>query len=304
MKKVRILLTGVVFLLLAPLIAAQLDPPEIVYGYVTFPDTSRAANANVTVVINTSADADPGPCGACASCTRAAAGRWIDFEEIVPEGAEEGKPGSIKIEQLRALRAGMGFGAHEGPFRVTLIESAEHMTPQAANSLLKVLEEPPPGRIFILTAGDPSLLLPTLVSRCQKVTLRPFDGATLARLAERSGAAPERAKAAAALAQGSWKRALALASDDAWETRTKLMKFLESPKDSLSELVDWGSSEAANASLLVDLLEQAVRDRMAAGTSSFLEARAERLAEARRQLQAPLNRKVLLQDLLIPWVAR
>ena len=112
-------------------------------------------------------------------CQRALKGSWVDFTEIRPEDEEEGRPGSLKIDQFRKLKESQGFGAHEGGYRIFLIPDADRMTPQAANSVLKILEEPPKGWIFFLTASDPTLVLPTVLSRCQSLKLRPFDPDTL-----------------------------------------------------------------------------------------------------------------------------
>ena len=80
--------------------------------------------------------------------------------EITAEiDSEEGvtSTGALKIDQFRRLKETAGYGAHEGSHRVILIPNADRMTTQAANSVLKILEEPPRGWVFILTASDPTL---------------------------------------------------------------------------------------------------------------------------------------------------
>lgn len=279
------------------------------------------------------------PCGECASCRRALHGNWVDFREIASED-EDG--GTLKIDQFRDLRAQAGFGAHEGSYRIFLITHAERMTPQAANSMLKLLEEPPRGWMFLLTAADASLLLPTLVSRCQRLRLKPLPEATVRQLLLDSGVRGDRATVCARLAHGSLAKARALAEEETWEQRKNLFRFLDGPSEHLSGWVDWAAADNAHFNLLLDQLEQALEDllrftlwpqvgatnadafdwsntdgaksladhaRRASqalgsleGAREFWLGRAERLARVRQESQAPLNRKILLQDLLTPWL--
>lgn len=123
------------------------------------------------------------PCGRCEGCRWFAAGSHPDFRRIEPEALakepmlepEEGadtpakrtKPSiEIKIEQVRDLAGFLNLRSHRGRLRVALVHPAEHMTPSASNALLKGLEEPPPGAVFLLVSHRPSALLPTIRSRC------------------------------------------------------------------------------------------------------------------------------------------
>ncbi|MCM2321915.1 MAG: hypothetical protein NDJ90_01490 [Oligoflexia bacterium] len=280
----------------------------------------------------TSDAASPRPCGQCSSCQRALKGNWVDFTEILPE---EGQ--TLKIDQFRELKASQGFGAHESAYRVILIPNSDRMTPQAANSILKLLEEPPRGWIFFLTASDPTLLLPTIVSRCQSLRLKPFRTETVEALLAEAGVAPARRAVCAQLAHGSWGKALELAQDESWEKRREIFELLVRPEDAISSLVDWAAAEPRNFDLLLSQLEQLTADliRWSAGSTppdqyawqnsdgkaaliqhaktlsqggiprarDFWLERAERIARARGEALAPLNRKVLIQDLLLPWLS-
>ncbi|MGE5638913.1 MAG: DNA polymerase III subunit delta' [Clostridia bacterium] len=128
------------------------------------------------------------PCGRCEGCRWLAAGNHPDFRRLEPEalaaataaeteeGAEDssaaaparkGKPSlEIKIEQVRQLAAFLNVGSHRGGRRVALVHPAEDMNANAANALLKSLEEPPPGAMFLLVSHRPARLLPTIRSRC------------------------------------------------------------------------------------------------------------------------------------------
>jgi DNA polymerase-3 subunit delta' len=128
-------------------------------------------------------DAAHRPCGRCEGCRWFAAGTHPDFRRVEPEalakepiaGDEEGaetpskraKPSlQIKIEQVRALDDFLNLRSHRGRLRVALVHPAEDMNPTTSNALLKGLEEPPAGAIFLLVAHRPSQLLPTIRSRC------------------------------------------------------------------------------------------------------------------------------------------
>ena len=289
-----------------------------------------------------------GPCGECHACNKATQGSWVDFQEIGgPSGSstssddedesdnETATSGAgferLKVESFRDLKASMGFGAHEGSYRVFLIANAERLTPQAANSLLKLLEEPPPSWVLILTASDSSLLLPTLVSRCQRIRLRPFSTQALRHLLQEAKLPPERQELCLQLGQGSWKRTLELADDSTWERRTQILKFLENPPEYLNAILDWASTGAESLTLLLDLLEPFHIELLTANFSgkpvkdAFLTAhqkyvvmrlrdpalqtrfwmeRAERLARARQEIRLPLNKKLLVQEILLPYLLK
>lgn len=281
------------------------------------------------------------PCGKCASCHRALADTWVDFTEITPE---EEETQTLKIEQFRRLKSTQGFGAHEGLHRIFLIANADRMTPQAANSMLKILEEPPTGWIFLLTASDPSLLLPTIVSRCQQLRLRPFATANLVELLALSGIPSDRRRICAELSHGSWGKAVQLAQEENWEKRKMIFAFLQAPATEMSTLVDWAASQHEHFNIVVDQLESACEDlirwsiastrpeehppetyqwinsdgktaltqnaqRMTQaygsqpGARDFWMERAARIARARVEAQAPINRKTLIQDILLPWLS-
>jgi DNA polymerase-3 subunit delta' len=131
-------------------------------------------------------DASAGPCGSCDSCRWLLAGNHPDYRKIVAEGeAEEGAEGEkaaaaarspaagapIKIDQIRSLDNFVYVGSHRGGRRVVLIAPAEAMNAAAANSLLKMLEEPPENVHFLLVSVRWRQLLPTLRSRCRTLLL-------------------------------------------------------------------------------------------------------------------------------------
>ena len=111
------------------------------------------------------------PCAAahpCRSCRLIAAGKHPDAPLIAPEGR------SLKIDQVRALQHDLALAPFEGRYRVVIFDQFETATVEAQNALLKTLEEPPAYAVLIVLAADPELLLPTIVSRCQQIALRPL----------------------------------------------------------------------------------------------------------------------------------
>jgi DNA polymerase-3 subunit delta' len=156
------------------------------------------------------------PCGACEGCRWFLGGNHPDMRYLEPEtiarhaavaeegeeeGAEEGsgsktkrKPSNqIRIEQTRALRGFVNVGSHRAGRRVALIHPAEDMNTATANSLLKSLEEPPPGAVFLLVSHRPARLLPTIRSRCVPVPVPlPESRAAAAWLAAQGVRSPER----------------------------------------------------------------------------------------------------------------
>ncbi len=113
------------------------------------------------------APVDGGPCGACRSCRLISSGSHTDLVVISPTGESN----TIKIDQIRALAAGLALFSVEGGRRIALIEHADLMNEDAQNALLKTLEEPPSRTHVILAAAEDSRLMPTIRSRCAVIRL-------------------------------------------------------------------------------------------------------------------------------------
>ncbi|MDH4320961.1 MAG: DNA polymerase III subunit delta' [Desulfobulbaceae bacterium] len=141
-------------------------------------------------------------CGRCPSCRKLFAGNHPDFIHIEPDGA------AIKISQIRELKKALTFPPLEARHRVALLADVHTMRREAANSMLKTLEEPPADTILILTGDEAGGILPTILSRCQVIPFfaLPYEhvAATLVREEEIDG---EEAAALAAAAEGSLGRA-------------------------------------------------------------------------------------------------
>ena len=191
-------------------------------------------------------------CGACPACGWFAAGNHPDFRLIQPEvlasaedeavtgeADEEGKKKAskqIKIEQIRALSDFLNVGSHRNGNRVVLIHPAESMNPGSANALLKSLEEPSAGMIFVLVSHQPRRLLATVRSRCHALALpRPKRELSLRWLQEQGS----KATAASLAFSGDAPLEAALLQDDEAETRRRLFDLLGQPGTSALSLADF-----------------------------------------------------------------
>jgi DNA polymerase-3 subunit delta' len=171
-------------------------------------------------------------CGSCDSCRRAEAGTQPEIVTVVPAGEQ------IQIWQFwdRDNRPTPGVLSHTlsyapgiGRRRVTIVERADTLTESAANSLLKVLEEPPPYAVFVLLAPHPGRVLPTIVSRSQMVRLRAVSTEDLAAYLENTvGLEAGRATMLAAYAEGRVGQAMQLAQNPAvGEEINRILDFAE-----------------------------------------------------------------------------
>jgi DNA polymerase III subunit delta' len=145
-------------------------------------------------------------CGSCPGCTKFRSGNHPDFMRIRPDGA------AIKIEQIRNLKKALTFAPLESERRVIVLDDVQTMRREAGNSLLKILEEPPPGNLILLIGNNAGSLLGTIVSRCQVIpfsSLPPELAATII-LRHRPDMDQAAALSLAALADGCPGQALAM----------------------------------------------------------------------------------------------
>jgi DNA polymerase-3 subunit delta' len=161
-------------------------------------------------------------CGTCRHC--GLAGRQAHPDLRVLEIPSDRK--NIPVAEVHEFLRGIALRPLEAARKVYLIRGAEDLAEEGANALLKTIEEPPPTVTIILTAPEPSAVLPTIVSRCQVVRLRPAAHEEIAaHLVERFGLEPERANAVARASKGRPGWAVLAAQDpallEARETRAR-----------------------------------------------------------------------------------
>ncbi|MCL4560703.1 MAG: DNA polymerase III subunit delta' [Chloroflexi bacterium] len=159
------------------------------------------------------------PCRTCRTCRQIERMQHPDLFVVRVE------PGSrdIKIDQVRALEHSLSLAPYEARYRVALLLDFQQATPGAANALLKTLEEAPSKVILLLTADATENLLPTIVSRCEVLRLRPMPLADLdVALQSRAGVDTHQASLLAHLSGGRYGYALALKeTPNALEQRLK-----------------------------------------------------------------------------------
>jgi DNA polymerase-3 subunit delta' len=258
-------------------------------------------------------------CGRCRSCQLFAAGTHPDLEIIEPPEDKE----QIVIDQIRSLGEFLALKPHQAPHKVVVLHPAQAMNQNAANSLLKLLEEPPAGSVLLLVTAQPIRLPATIRSRCARLLLAPPPtGEAIGWLS-----APPRSVAGAAsllaLAGGAPLKALSLAQRGFLETRTSLLADLDalgsrkqSPIECATRWKTAGTREAlawlysfaadivrlGNGGELVNLDQRASIERFGQTIKNkelyfFLDD----VSDTINQLGGPLDELLLLENLLIRW---
>lgn len=162
-------------------------------------------------------------CGRCRACDRIARHVHVDVLTLEPDDSA-----LIKIDVVRDALDRTGYRPFEGRKRVVILRDADTMQPPAQNALLKSLEEPPPGTIFILTTAVPGVLLPTVRSRCMRLRLgRLTEGEVVSALTRDHEISDEQARTLAVLGDGSVGLALAFGSADLTALRERTMHLLD-----------------------------------------------------------------------------
>jgi DNA polymerase-3 subunit delta' len=113
------------------------------------------------------------PCGACRACRKIRSASHPDILRIAPSGSY------IKVDQVRELCRRLSLKSNEARVRVAVLEEAQTLNPEAGNTLLKILEEPPARTLFVLLARQSSEILPTIVSRCRHIRFNPVSAQSI-----------------------------------------------------------------------------------------------------------------------------
>jgi len=168
--------------------------------------------------------AEKRPCGLCHDCRLVTSGNHPDLHRVSPETAS----GRSGVQQVRELERLLSLTPTMGRYRVAILSNFDQATPAAANALLKTLEEPPAYVLLLLLAPDSDTLLPTIVSRCQMVPLRPLPARQVEQaLIERWEVEPQRARLLAHLCGGRLGWAVRAARDPALlQRRTERLEEL------------------------------------------------------------------------------
>jgi len=222
----------------------------------------RAAQSLAAGLLCSNRPGTYGGCGTCRECGLISDQAHPDFIVARPEGA------TIKLAQINALRREAAMQPVRGEVRVFVIEQADLMTREAANALLKTLEEPPGHSYFILLVKEPARLPDTVRSRCVPFDFGPLPVERAADvLADRLGLPRDEALMLASLAGGRVARAEEMAAEEAFlELKERADSFLERvPGLSAEEVLALAAEVAGNradADLFISLLQHGIRLRL------------------------------------------
>jgi DNA polymerase-3 subunit delta' len=172
-------------------------------------------------------------CGECLPCRKVARNEHADVRTILretqdPSVKKEPRSQFIKIEQTRLMSEQAQFRPYEGRRRVFILDDAEWLRREAANSLLKTLEEPPETSLIILITPKPFALIDTIRSRCLMLSFAPLDAVEIEKHLLGLKKSPEEARLRARLSGGSIGRAIEIDLADYHAMRDILLDLLES----------------------------------------------------------------------------
>ncbi len=214
-----------------------------------------------------------GACGVCSSCKKFRSMNHPDFQVVSPE------KGVIKIDQIRRLTKELSYPPYESTMRVVVLEDVQTMRREAANSLLKTLEEPPENNLLILTAEASQEILATLTSRCQVVPFAQLSVDDTVTILVQQGVEREAARLLARLSEGSPGKALLLHKTEMIGLWRKLVSFLsdkaiDADRDvgELLHLAENMASLKEELPSLLGLLKIWLRDLLLGGTENGVEA--------------------------------
>ncbi len=210
------------------------------------------------------------PCGSCRFCQQITRGTHPDVHLVVPGGASD----QIKIDQIRHILGRIGLRPFNARYQVVILEQAERLTEEAANSLLKSLEEPSAHTRFLLTTSQLSACLPTIRSRCQIIRAQPLAAEVIEKILLQADPPVDAQTAAmvAELSSGSASRALELARR--WDAYQQLLNrfagedlktWIESPavetREEVRELLDGLMGWLRDVALAAATADEHVRHR-------------------------------------------
>jgi DNA polymerase III subunit delta' len=265
------------------------------------------------------------PCGVCRDCRQIDAQRHPDLALVQAEA--EG--GTLKVDQVREARRSLTLKPFQARYRVAIFQRFQEANDNASNALLKTLEEAPSYAVLILTADSPEALLPTIVSRCEILRLRPLPLSLVEELLRSRGADPEKAGLLASVSGGRPGYALQLLNDpaalalraeklndlQALLPARRVEKFayadqLARDKDGMrTSLTVWLSYwrdvllRAAGASTPIANIDRSREIESLAGHLKLSEARrvVANLEKALGQLDGNVNARLVAEVLLLDW---
>ena len=245
-------------------------------------------------------------CNHCRSCTLLEAGSHPDFITVAASG------NTIKIDQLRELQHNTYLRPINSDYKIFFFPDAEQLTEAAANSFLKILEEPPPGVVFLFTAVRSDRILPTIRSRCQIYNLFPVPAAEIANWLEAQGFEPLEAQKRSVNCEGLPGKALNLENAGREPEWVELKKLLG--QDLLTQLKFAGGLEKKDRRDILMLMndwENEMRQNLISGVGTDscsialdlkLEIQiyiTEKLVQVKRMIESNVNPRLVVEEFLI-----
>lgn len=219
------------------------------------------------------------PCEHCLACKQIRENRspWVKFLE--PNEDQD----TVGVDEVRKISEAQAFGTLGARYRIFIIPRADRLQVQSANALLKVVEEPPQNWVFLFGTSDAKRVLPTLASRCHHYRLPHLNSGEF----------------------WTWAHA---SNEEGKDLEEKVQNFLKTPQAKWHELSEWAGAETSRTDMLLSLLETHLHQQLSAAiaTPTKLSAsfnRLESLYQVRREISAPINRKLHLSMLLSQWIS-
>jgi DNA polymerase-3 subunit delta' len=205
-------------------------------------------------------------CDRCSSCRKVDRHLHPDVLLVEPEGQ------TLKVDQVRQMQRDLAYRPYEGKRRVCILTAADRMAPNMSNILLKTLEEPPLHTVIILLANNPTLLLPTILSRCQLIRFTPLPISTVSRwLVEEKGFDQKEAHLLASLSEGSPGKALEIREGISEIPRKEILEgwggARSLPLEQMERWVELLPSEREDLLLILEVAKTLLRDLAIVKTS-------------------------------------
>jgi DNA polymerase-3 subunit delta' len=262
-------------------------------------------------------------CGSCVNCRRIADGNHPDVRVIEPLSGKK----EISIQQIRELERELNYRSFTGARKIAIIDPATLLNPSSQNALLKTLEEPPQDSLIILIAPNAGGLLPTLRSRCLRLTFAPLTRKEIAGfLQSHDGVNGDDAEFIAALGMGSIGAALALDKTELIEkrkiwtgmlgalktrdyhgaivaaqtlaaNREEALNFLKWAESWYRDLLIYSVANDSDDLVNLDMRPQIEQQSLQQGTGAALRVIAQ-TASAAARIQRNLNRRMVLEKFL------
>ncbi len=267
-------------------------------------------------------------CGCCPDCRKVTAGSHPDVRIYTPTARTKGATEKIYVDQIRALQGEISLSPMQGPGKVFIIDEADRMVEQAANALLKTLEEPPDDSLLILVSANPARLPSTILSRCRPVRFQSLSEHAVGQILMRERGIPEEtADALARFSQGRLGQVLERDLSELLATRDRFLEGLSRcdrrRMETIFEFSEMFNKNTPEALELIEFLQGYVRDLIAVkltgpkgalihadrGGDLVAESRSRSLSglledfdlleEADRRLRKNTNARLVLENLLV-----